>query len=271
MRGVSRGLGLVLCSILLHGVVLAAILAIPTGKTSSLALYRDEPHTVWHIRAEPEQLSSDQPDQPDPVDQPDQPDPVDPVDQPDTVDQPDQPDPVRPIPVTVSHPVPSALAVAPAADMVRQASGPPLASVAPPPPPDPVAVAGAVLHGRARRSSSIQKPHGVAPAGLAGNDSAHPGSVANHVDQAARPTYSPRPSYPMRARKDGISGRAMFRVLVLADGRVGEVSLQSTTMVAGVLTEQARATLMRWRFAPALRGGIPVAQWVLIPLRFRLR
>jgi protein TonB len=80
---------------------------------------------------------------------------------------------------------------------------------------------------------------------------------------------NPKPAYPTQARKRGMEGRVILRVFVRADGGVKSVELQQSSGYE-LLDRAARITVLRWRFAPATRGGHTVDGEVLIPFDFRL-
>ena len=73
----------------------------------------------------------------------------------------------------------------------------------------------------------------------------------------------------MTARRLGLEGTVVLRVVVAADGRPASVTvLQSSGY--DVLDTSARETVRtRWRFVPARRNGIPVEDSVQVPIRFR--
>ncbi len=76
------------------------------------------------------------------------------------------------------------------------------------------------------------------------------------------------PDYPRAARRAGLEGVVIARVVVSADGRVAEVEI-----VAGpeIFHEVVRHALLLWRYVPATRGGVPVAAARTIELPFSLR
>lgn len=80
---------------------------------------------------------------------------------------------------------------------------------------------------------------------------------------------NPPPPYPRIARRNGLQGRVVLRVMVSAAGIATEVQVRSTSGHE-VLDDAARETVRGWRFVPAKRGDEPVAAWVLIPISFRL-
>jgi periplasmic protein TonB len=77
------------------------------------------------------------------------------------------------------------------------------------------------------------------------------------------------PSYPPLSRRLGEQGRVVLRVLVDANGSAGQVEVRASSG-SGRLDESARATVSRWKFVPAKRGGEPFAEWVLVPISFKL-
>lgn len=95
------------------------------------------------------------------------------------------------------------------------------------------------------------------------------------VQLDAEPDYradylnNPRPPYPLVARRMGYQGKVMLNVEVLAEGRAGEVKLQ-TSSGYDILDKAALQTVKTWKFSPAKRFGQPVTQWFLVPIKFSL-
>lgn len=95
------------------------------------------------------------------------------------------------------------------------------------------------------------------------------------VQLDAEPDYradylnNPRPPYPRVARRMGYQGKVVLNVEVLAEGRAGEVKLQSSSGYE-ILDNAAIQTVKTWKFAPARRFGQPVTQWFLVPIKFSL-
>ena len=91
------------------------------------------------------------------------------------------------------------------------------------------------------------------------------------VTRVARPQggYQVRPGYPRSARRLGIQGATLLRVLVLVTAV--SPTLSSDTAGHADLDEAAADAVRRWRFDPARRGDEPVAMWVLLPVEFRLK
>jgi protein TonB len=93
------------------------------------------------------------------------------------------------------------------------------------------------------------------------------------VEAAAQPLgggYQVTPHYPYSARRRGIEGTVMLKVLVTAQGLVEVVQVERSAGHAD-LDQSAMEAVRRWRFQPARRrGGEPVAMWVLIPVQYKL-
>jgi periplasmic protein TonB len=98
-----------------------------------------------------------------------------------------------------------------------------------------------------------------------------PNGTGSELGRVARPRggYQLLPTYPSTARRLGIQGTALLRVLVLDDGRVGEIQVQKSAGHPD-LDRAASDAVKRWRFDPARKGNENVSTWVLLPVEFRL-
>lgn len=98
-----------------------------------------------------------------------------------------------------------------------------------------------------------------------------PNGTGSELGRVARPRggYQVLPTYPSTARRLGIQGTALLRVLVLDDGRVGEIQVQKSAGHPD-LDRAASDAVKRWRFDPARKGNENVSTWVLLPVEFRL-
>ena len=75
--------------------------------------------------------------------------------------------------------------------------------------------------------------------------------------------------YPDMARKAGIEGRVVLRVLVEKDGSVRKVLVQQSD--SQLLNQAAIDAVEKATFTPAQQNGNPVMVWVSIPVKFSLR
>jgi protein TonB len=96
-----------------------------------------------------------------------------------------------------------------------------------------------------------------------------PAQPVSEPDYRAAYLDNPRPSYPLAARRQGLEGRVLLRVEVLADGSSGRVEVKSGSGYE-VLDRGAREAVKTWRFVPARRGGEALVAWVDIPIAYRL-
>ena len=89
--------------------------------------------------------------------------------------------------------------------------------------------------------------------------------------ETARPdhAHNPPPDYPALARRFGITGRVLMRVLVEASGEAREVLIAGSSGHE-VLDKAALSSVRNWRFLPARRGADTYAAWVEFPVRFEL-
>jgi TonB family protein len=111
---------------------------------------------------------------------------------------------------------------------------------------------------------------GLAANGTAGSGAGRGGAGrVNGVPTAL--VSNPLPPYPPDLLASGVEGVVLLRVSILADGRVAEAKLETSSGHAS-LDESALTTVRdQWRFAPAQRNGIDVPCEVLLPIRFRVR
>jgi protein TonB len=94
---------------------------------------------------------------------------------------------------------------------------------------------------------------------------------APEPSETARPdhAHNPPPDYPPLARRYGLSGRVIMRVLVEASGEAREVIVASSSGHE-LLDRAALKSVRDWRFLPARRGAQAFAAWVEFPVRFEL-
>lgn len=77
------------------------------------------------------------------------------------------------------------------------------------------------------------------------------------------------PEYPSWARKSGVHGNAVYRVLIQPSGTVGDVVTMSSTIDPKLAINGAQA-LRRWVFSPVLANGEPQETWVKITVQYSL-
>jgi protein TonB len=110
----------------------------------------------------------------------------------------------------------------------------------------------------------------AAPHVPAATPAARPQGLAPGPATPPRPSLANRaPSYPLEARRLGWQGLALLRVVVRADGSVGEVALEQSTGHEA-LDRAAVEAVRAWSFAPARRDGAATEATVRLPVVFRL-
>jgi protein TonB len=168
------------------------------------------------------------------------------------------------------------LAVMPVAIVYRmERSRPPEALPPPPRPvlrePAPVSVPVPIV----ALASEVPVAPPPAPAPTISGPVAPPASIAHDDGPATPPRYdmayldNPAPAYPPISRRMKEEGRVVLRVLVSASGSVQDIQVR-TSSGYDRLDRAAVEAVRRWRFAPARRGGMAIAAWALVPVRFQL-
>ena len=94
------------------------------------------------------------------------------------------------------------------------------------------------------------------------------GYTEKEVDVKAQITARPQPSYTRDARKVGVEGLVVLRVLLLGNGKLDRVRVVRRLPYG--LTENAILAACEIKFKPAMIGGQPVSQWVTVQYPFRL-
>jgi len=89
-----------------------------------------------------------------------------------------------------------------------------------------------------------------------------PNTVADY--QAKSP-----PVYPPMSRRMGEQGRVVVRVLIGADGVPQQAEVHQSSG-HGRLDRAAAEAVMRWRYVPGKRGGVPETMWFQVPIEFKL-
>jgi len=64
-------------------------------------------------------------------------------------------------------------------------------------------------------------------------------------------------------------GLVVLRVYIEADGRASKAEIRSSSGYDR-LDQAALQTVLRWRYVPGKRGGMPEAMWFNVPINFVL-
>ncbi|HEU4365214.1 MAG TPA: energy transducer TonB [Candidatus Krumholzibacteria bacterium] len=89
------------------------------------------------------------------------------------------------------------------------------------------------------------------------------------LDQPPRPVVKTPPAYPFRAREQGVEGVVQVKILVNADGSVGQVLIMESRP-QDTFDDAVLKAVPNWRFEPGVIGGKRVTAWVVTALRFQL-
>ena len=80
---------------------------------------------------------------------------------------------------------------------------------------------------------------------------------------------NPRPPYPPISRRLNEQGKTTVRVLIGVDGLPQRSEIAKSSGFER-LDQAAMATVMRWRYVPGKRGGVPEAMWFNVPINWVL-
>jgi len=166
-----------------------------------------------------------------------------------------------------------------ARDVPKTPSQSPAPRIAAPPadaaPPAPAAATANAAAGGQVASLGGDRGHGIgsgAGSGRGGGgEGTGDGSGGDGSDTLAHADYgsNPKPPYPLAAKRLGIVGVVVLKVLVRADGTPAEVGVL-TSSGSSLLDDSALETVRsRWRFIPGRRGNTPVESRIEVPIRFR--
>ena len=81
-------------------------------------------------------------------------------------------------------------------------------------------------------------------------------------------TTKPKPSYTKEARRNGVQGYVILKVVLTTTGKIGRIRV--VRGLPGGLTENAIKAACKIEFKPAMKNGQPVAQWLTVEYAFRL-
>lgn len=93
---------------------------------------------------------------------------------------------------------------------------------------------------------------------------------SGEVDAAPHPRTPVRPVFPLRARREGISGTVLLEFIVDESGAPRDLRIVSATP-PGYFEQAARAAVANTLFAPAVKNHRPVPCKVTLPLVFQMQ
>jgi len=92
---------------------------------------------------------------------------------------------------------------------------------------------------------------------------------SGELDQAPRQMLPVEPVYPYKARQRNIEGFVRVKMLVKADGTVGEVFVIEA-QPKGLFEDANLKVVPQWRFQPGIIDGQAVPSWVIKNVKFEL-
>src|SRR5688572_8746384 len=87
-------------------------------------------------------------------------------------------------------------------------------------------------------------------------------------DTPAQILSKPTPSYTKEARRLGVQGQVILKVLLSSEAKISRIRIYRG-LPAG-LTENAIHAACKMRFKPALKNGVAVSRWVTVEYMFRV-
>jgi len=172
--------------------------------------------------------------------------------------------PAPPVPPAPPPPKPAPAPPKPVAPKPRPA---PMPVAVPDPTPAPAAPTGVV------EPQPPAPPVAAAPVAAPAAPAAPPAPAAPSIElPSSDASYlnNPKPVYPAVSKRLGEQGKVMLRVLIGTDGLPQKVEVKQSSGFER-LDRQAIDAVMRWRFVPGKRNGVPEAMWNLVPINFVLQ
>jgi TonB family protein len=80
-----------------------------------------------------------------------------------------------------------------------------------------------------------------------------------------------KPQYTTEAMRAKIQGRVLLEVVVMPDGRAGDIKVIRSLDRTFGLDEEAIKAMRLWRFRPGMRQGVAVPVLVTVEMDFNLR
>lgn len=80
---------------------------------------------------------------------------------------------------------------------------------------------------------------------------------------------NPKPAYPPLSRRLREEGKVVLRVLIETDGTAAKAEIRHSSGYER-LDQAALQTVLKWRYLPARRNGVPEAMWFNVPINFVL-
>ena len=137
--------------------------------------------------------------------------------------------------------------------------------------PSPLPATVSSLAAAARASSSAAAAAAPAPAAATSGSGPNAPAPARVELPSASADYlnNPKPAYPLLSRRLREEGKVVLRVLIEADGSAAKAEIRHSSGYER-LDQAALQTVLKWRYLPARRNGVPEAMWFNVPINFVL-
>ncbi|MES2423625.1 MAG: TonB family protein [Pseudomonadota bacterium] len=80
---------------------------------------------------------------------------------------------------------------------------------------------------------------------------------------------NPKPPYPPISKRLGEQGKVEIRVLINVNGTADKAEISKSSGYDR-LDQSALSTVLRWRYVPGKRAGVPETMWFKVPVNFVL-
>jgi periplasmic protein TonB len=159
--------------------------------------------------------------------------------------QPKTSKPTQPTPTPAVQPTPAPLAVTPSATTPETSATTPTSTAAAP--------------ASANSGNTLNAP----PDPPAPPKVTQPSTDADYLNNA-------RPQYPAMSKRLNEQGKVVVRALIGTDGTASQASIKISSGF-NRLDQAALATVLKWRYLPGKRGGVPEAMWFDVPVNWVLQ
>lgn len=89
------------------------------------------------------------------------------------------------------------------------------------------------------------------------------------VERFPVPVKQVQPVYPPMAIRTGVEGTVWVKILIDRDGKAKKAIVSKSD--SEILNDSAINAALEWLFTPAMMNSGPIAVWVCVPFRFKLK
>jgi len=132
---------------------------------------------------------------------------------------------------------------------------------------DPSEDKGVAVYGEAGKGDPAGLEGGVAKGGVVGGEVGGAVALPEDATPPSPEASNAKPAYPQEARAAGKTGTVILKVVILADGTVGDVQVMKGEEP---FVSAAVATVKKWHYAPARFKGQPITVYRIIQIPFKL-